>query len=109
MPMKSYVLLNEIVGDILQKIRESFDKKIEELKRKRQKITDLKLHHAKEIVEELGKAFYEDYQNYLKGNMKQLKLVNYDFIVKNFIEPHVKWMYKVMKESYSNGTGGEEH
>ncbi len=92
--------VNEVLGDVLQRIREVFDKKISELHRKKQKISDLKVRHLKEIYEELVKTYHEDFENYISGNVKDLKMTNFDYIIEKFVEPHVKWMYKMIKATY---------
>ncbi len=92
--------VNEVLGDVLTRIREVFDKKVSDLHRKKQKISDLKVRHLKEIYEELVKTFRDDFQNYIKGNVKDLKMTNFDYIIEKFVEPHVKWMYKMIKATY---------
>lgn len=92
--------VNEVLGDVLVRIREAFDKKIETLHKKNQKISDLKLRHLKEIYEELVKTYRDDFENYIKGNVKEIKMTNFDYMIEKFVEPHVKWMYKVIKATY---------
>ena len=96
--------MNEFLGDIFQRIREVFDRKIDELHNRNKKISDLKLKHLKEIYDELVKTYRADFENYIKGNVKEIKLTNFEFLFEKFIEPHIKWMYKMLKTTYH-----EEH
>jgi hypothetical protein len=96
--------VNEILGDVLKRIREAFEEKIKKLHERNKKISDLRLKHVKEIYGDLVDTFHKDFDSYMQGNIKNFKLNDFDYMFRTFVEPHVKWMYKLIKSTYH-----EEH